>query len=49
VSYQTTIGWSLIVSGLTTLLIEFLRYDAVYWGLGLLAVGILVFVLRRAI
>lgn len=48
-SYQTTIGWSLISSGLVTLLIEYLRYDALYWGIGLLALGLVIFIGRRAI
>jgi hypothetical protein len=49
VSYQTTIGWSLITSGIVTLLLAFLPYPSVYWGIGLLVLGILVFYLRRRI
>ncbi len=47
VSYQTTIGWSLITSGIVTLLLAYLPYPSIYWGIGLLAVGLLVFFGRR--
>ncbi|MDS0300432.1 hypothetical protein NDI76_16920 [Halogeometricum sp. S1BR25-6] len=46
-SYQTTVGWSLITSGIVTLLLAYLPYPSVYWGIGLLALGVVVFVLRR--
>ncbi len=46
-AYRTTIGWSLITSGVVTLLLEYLPYPSVYWGIGLLVLGILVFVTRR--
>ncbi|WP_336327562.1 hypothetical protein [Halovenus sp. HT40] len=45
---RTTIGWSLITSGLVTLLLVYLPYPSVYWGIGLLVVGILVFVTRQS-
>ena len=44
---RTTIGWSLITSGVVTLVLAYLPYPSVYWGLGLLAVGLFVFVSRR--
>jgi|AntRauTorcE11898_2_1112593.scaffolds.fasta_scaffold19194_2 hypothetical protein len=44
---QDTIGWSLITSGIVTLLLVVLPYDSVYWGVGLLVIGIVVFVSRR--
>lgn len=44
---RTTIGWSLITSGIVTLLLTYLPYPSVYWGIGLLVVGILIFVTRR--
>ncbi len=44
---RTTIGWSLITSGVVTLLLAYLPYPSVYWGIGLLVVGILIFVTRR--
>jgi hypothetical protein len=47
VSYRTTIGWSLISSGIVTLLLAFLPGDSLWWGIGLLVVGIAVFLVRR--
>lgn len=46
-SYRTTIGWSLITSGIVSLLLAFLPGDSVWWGVGLLIVGIAVFFVRR--
>lgn len=46
-TYRTTIGWSLISSGLVTLFLTVLPGDSVWWGLGLLVLGIAVFVGRR--
>jgi len=46
-TYRTTIGWSLITSGIVTLMLTVLPGDSVWWGLGLLLVGIAVFVVRR--
>ncbi|MDS0295127.1 hypothetical protein [Halogeometricum luteum] len=46
-SCQTTIGWSLITSGIVTLLLAYLPYPSLYWGIGLLVLGVVVFVLRR--
>ncbi|MFC6836300.1 hypothetical protein [Halomarina ordinaria] len=48
-SYRTTIGISLIVSGIITLALLYLPYDSFYWGVGFLAVGLFVFVSRRII
>jgi hypothetical protein len=42
VSYDTTIGWSLFSSGVVTLLLIWLPGDSLYWGIGLLAVGLAV-------
>lgn len=39
-TYQTTIGWSLLSSGLVTLLLKVLPYDSLWWGLLLIGVGI---------
>ena len=47
VSYQTTIGYSLISSGIVTLLLAYLPGDSLWWGIGLLVLGIAVFFLRR--
>jgi len=41
---NTTAGWSLISSGLVTLLLTALPGDSVWWGIGLLAVGLFVLV-----
>ena len=41
-SYDTTIGWSLFSSGVVTLLLVWLPGDSLYWGIGLLAVGLAV-------
>lgn len=48
-TYRTTVGWSLISSGVVTLALTVLPYPSVYWGIGLLVVGILVFTTRRVI
>ncbi|MGB3534188.1 MAG: hypothetical protein WBA13_11790 [Microcoleaceae cyanobacterium] len=45
--YRNTIGWSLISSGLTTLLLKVLPGDSLLWGVGFLAVGTTVFLLRQ--
>ena len=46
-TYQTTIGWSFLSSGVVTLLLAFLPGDSVRWGVLLLLVGIVVLFLRR--
>lgn len=46
-SARTTLGWSLISSGIVTLALTALPGDSVWWGVGLLVVGIAVFVIRR--
>ncbi|WP_335999173.1 hypothetical protein [Halorientalis halophila] len=46
-TYRTTIGYSLISSGIVTLLLKVLPGDSLYWGIALLVVGIAVFVIRR--
>jgi hypothetical protein len=46
-TYRTTIGWSLISSGIVTLLLAFLPGDSLWWGVGLLVLGIAVFFIRR--
>jgi len=46
-SYRTTVGWSLVSSGMVTLLLKVLPYDSLWWGLLLLAVGIVTLVIRR--
>jgi len=44
---RSTIGWSLITSGVVTLLLAYLPYPSVYWGILLLIVGIFTFVSRQ--
>ncbi|WP_290817100.1 hypothetical protein [Halovivax sp.] len=46
-SYQTTLGWSLVSSGLVTLLLKLLPFDSLWWGLALLVVGVWVLYVRR--
>ena len=46
-AYRTTLGWSLVSSGIVTLLLKVLPFDSLWWGLGLLLVGIVVLVYRR--
>ncbi|MDG5777232.1 hypothetical protein VB773_00735 [Haloarculaceae archaeon H-GB2-1] len=46
-TYQTTIGWSLLSSGIVTLLLEVLPGPSLWWGLLLLAAGIVVLYVRR--
>jgi hypothetical protein len=46
-TYRTTVGWSLITSGIVTLLLAYLPGDSVWWGIALLVVGIAVFLVRQ--
>lgn len=46
-AYQTTLGWSLLSSGLVTLALVVLPGDSLWWGLGLLALGVVVLFVRR--
>ncbi|MFP8957718.1 hypothetical protein ACLI4Y_13405 [Natrialbaceae archaeon A-CW3] len=45
-AYQTTIGWSLFTSGIITLLLVVFPGDSLWWGLGLLALGIAILYVR---
>ena len=45
--YQTTVGWSLLTSGLVTLLLYVLPGDSLWWGIGLLVAGLVVLYIRR--
>jgi hypothetical protein len=47
VTYQTTIGWSLVTSGIVSLILWAIPGDSVWWGLGLLVLGIAVLYVRR--
>ncbi|MGK7948762.1 MAG: hypothetical protein AB4368_08135 [Xenococcaceae cyanobacterium] len=46
--YQTTVGWSLLSSGLTTLLLKVLPGDSLWWGIALLALGGVVLFVRKS-
>lgn len=46
-AYQTTLGWSLLSSGIVTLLLAVLPGDSVWWGVGLLLAGAVVLYVRR--
>ncbi|WP_254536977.1 hypothetical protein [Halomarina litorea] len=41
-----TLGWSLVSSGIVTLLLVWLPGDSLYWGIGLLVVGALLLARR---
>ena len=45
--YQTTAGWSLITSGLTTLLLKILPGNSIWWGIGFLIIGGIVLFVRK--
>lgn len=42
-----TIGWAMLTSGVVTLALNYLPYPSLYWGIGLLVVGLLIFIPRR--
>ena len=46
-AYQTTIGWSLLSSGIVTLILAAIPGDSVWWGVALLLLGIAVLYIRR--
>lgn len=46
-TYQTTVGWSLLTSGIVTLLLVLLPGDSLWWGIGLLIAGLAVLYVRR--
>lgn len=45
--YQTTAGWSLITSGLTTLLLKVLPGNSLWWGIAFLAIGGVILYVRK--
>lgn len=47
VTYQTTIGWSLLTSGIVTLVLYVLPGDSIWWGVGLLIAGLIILYVRR--
>ncbi|WP_410767529.1 hypothetical protein [Haloferax sp. DFSO60] len=46
-AYQTTVGWSLLSSGIVTIILWLILGDSVWWGLGLLILGLVVLYIRR--
>ena len=46
-SYRTTVGWSLLSSGLVTLLLGVLPGSDLFWGLLLLALGVVTLFVRQ--
>ena len=46
-TYQTTFGWSLLASGVVTVLLAYLPGDSLWWGVGLLIAGIAVLLVRQ--
>ncbi|WP_458210767.1 hypothetical protein [Haladaptatus sp. NG-SE-30] len=46
-AYQTTVGWSLLSSGIVTIILWLIPGDSVWWGLGLLILGLVVLYIRR--
>lgn len=45
-AYRTTVGWSLLSSGLVTLALKALPGDSLWWGLLLIVLGIAAFYVR---
>ena len=46
-AYRTTLGWSLVSSGIVTLLIDFFPGDSVWWGIGFLVLGVVLLYVRQ--
>jgi predicted small integral membrane protein len=46
-AYRTTFGWSLLSSGVVTLLLSALPGEDLWWGLALCALGLGVLYVRR--
>ncbi|SFB82664.1 hypothetical protein SAMN05444422_102242 [Halobiforma haloterrestris] len=46
-AFQTTLGWSLISSGIVTLVLKVLPGDSLWWGLLFLALGATLLYVRR--
>ncbi|WP_168191262.1 MULTISPECIES: hypothetical protein [Haloprofundus] len=46
-TYRTTIGWSLLSSGIVTLILAYLPGDSLWYGIALLVLGIVTLVVRR--
>ena len=46
-AYQTTIGWSLLSSGIVSIILWLIPGNSVWWGVGLLFLGLIVLYIRR--
>ncbi|MDS0281325.1 hypothetical protein [Haloarcula onubensis] len=46
-AYRTTIGWSLLSSGIVTLLLGFLPGTDLFWGIALLVLGAVTLYVRQ--
>ncbi|AFY53659.1 hypothetical protein Riv7116_1085 [Rivularia sp. PCC 7116] len=46
--YRTTAGWSLITSGLTTLLLKVLPGNSLWWGISFLVIGVIILFIRKS-
>jgi len=46
-AYQTTIGWSILTSGIVTLVLGFLPGSDLFWGVLLLLVGAALLLYRQ--
>lgn len=46
-AYQTTIGWSLLSSGVVTIILGLIPGDSIWWGLALIVIGLVVLYIRR--
>lgn len=46
-AYQTTIGWSLLSSGIVSIVLRLIPGDSLWWGVGLLILGLIVLYIRR--
>ncbi|MEC4894811.1 MAG: hypothetical protein SAL07_15730 [Oscillatoria sp. PMC 1051.18] len=46
--YRTTVASSLITSGIVTLLLKILPGNSLWWGIGFLAIGGMVLLLKKS-
>jgi hypothetical protein len=46
-SYQTTVGWSFLTSGIVTLLLLVLPGDSLWWGLLFIVLGVALLYVRQ--
>ncbi|MBW4650914.1 MAG: hypothetical protein KME06_19820 [Kastovskya adunca ATA6-11-RM4] len=46
--YQTTVGWSLITSGIVTLLLSLVPGSSLWWGIAFLVLGSIALFVRKS-